>query len=147
MTDDRHGAAAPASEADTAQPNPPEKRADGWEMPEPKFQQTSGYLPQGYLDQAGLAAAPAPAQTASPVTSPDVEAPAEAVSVEPQPDLDIGEPFMTPAAPLPAVKQRSTGARVGMILLGVVGMIAFIAIFLAVIYYLFIRRANGGGPF
>lgn len=27
----------------------------GWQMPEPKFQQTSGYLPQGYLDEVNEA--------------------------------------------------------------------------------------------
>jgi hypothetical protein len=46
MNDDRSGGAAPASEADTIQPNAPENKG-GWQMPEPKFQQSSGYLPQG----------------------------------------------------------------------------------------------------
>ena len=49
MSDDRPATAPPASEADTAQPNPPDKKSEGWQMPVPKFQQTSGYLPQAYV--------------------------------------------------------------------------------------------------
>jgi hypothetical protein len=144
MNDDRSGGVPPDSEAETVQPN---KDLGGWQMPEPKFQQSSGYLPQGYLEKTGLeggaAVAPAPApRTETPAAAPTV--------VEPQPDLseqvaDSPPPVTTvPAAP---AKQRSTAVRVVMVLLGIAGMIAFIALFLALIWYLFLRPADGGSPF
>lgn len=138
MNDDRSGGTLPDSEAETVQPN---KVPGGWEMPEPKFQQTSGYLPQGYLGKVGLGGgagtAPAP-----------VAAEPQAIDVEPQPDLSeqITE---SPSAVEPAIpaKQRSMAARVMLVLLGLAGMIVFIAAFLAAVWYLFLRPADGGSPF
>src|SRR5687768_14537882 len=99
MNDDRSGGTAPASEAETVQPNKDQNR---WEMPVPKFQQTSGYLPQGYLGKVGLDTAGAAIAAASPITSPDIEEPSLGADVEPQPDLSeqIAEP---PAPGAPAV--------------------------------------------
>lgn len=150
MNEDEPGNELP-SEADTTPPNPANAAvpspSQGWQMPEPKFQQSSGYLPQGYLENlgfdappqaavSGAAAAPAPAQNVA------------AHDVEPQPDLSeqLAEPLVT-AAPKPAVKERSTGARIAMILLGLLAMAAFIGVFLAVIYYLFLAPPDGGFPF
>ena len=140
MNDDRSGGAPPDSEAETVQPN---KVSGDWEMPEPKFQQTSGYLPQGYLEKLGLdsgagtAVAPALSQPEPP-----------GIEVEPQPDLSeqIAEPpaARTPGAP---AKQKSTAGRVMLLLLGLAGMIVFIAAFLAVVWYFFLRPADGGSPF
>ena len=67
----------PVSEADTTPPNPSNgavpSPGQGWQMPEPKFQQSSGYLPQGYLDKVAFSpsaiaspAAPAPAAAPEP---------------------------------------------------------------------------------
>ena len=152
MNDDQNGGVPPDG---TPRPDNAADKLHGWQMPEPKFQQSSGYLPQGYLEQAGLAAKAAPAAAPSPVTAPDMEVPLSAIGAEPtpepvgpQPDLEISEAPVAPApAPARPADQRSTGARAAMVLLGVAGMIAFIAIFLAVVYYLFLRPADGSGPF
>ena len=147
MNDDRSGGAAPASEADTIQPNAPENKG-GWQMPEPKFQQTSGYLPQGYLEKAGLdggSAGDEPVPAA--MTAGDV--PPAPAGVEEQPDiteqLEAG-PTVAPL-PTPAAKERSTGARIVLIVLGLLGMVLFIAVFLGVVYYLFISPQDGGSTF
>ena len=149
MNDDRPGGVPPASEADTVQPTAAaaaENKNGGWRMPEPKFQQTSGYLPQGYPGKVGLDGTAVTA-TASPITSPVLAVPAAPdVEVEPQPD--IAEQLQAgPAATPTAVKERSTGVRVALVVLGVLGMIVFIAVFLAVVYYLFINPQNGGSTF
>jgi hypothetical protein len=107
-------------------------------MPAPKFQQSSGYLPQGYLEKAAFEAPP-PADV-SPNSAATAAAPALATEpdIEPQPDLNIQlEAPPAPNVPAPAVKQRSAGARVALIVLGLLAMVAFIAAFLALIYYLF----------
>jgi len=143
----------PESELDTTAPNPANeaKPSGGWQMPEPVFQQSSGYLPEGYIDQLGLgepgsSAATAQAMAAAPVELAPEAAPA--VDVEPQPDLNeqLAEPEVFTAPPV-VVKERSSGARIAMVLLGLAGMILFIAIFLAVIYYLFLYPAEGSSQF
>ena len=147
MNDDRSGGTAPASEAETVQPN---KDLGEWQMPAPKFQQTSGYLPQGYLEKVGLDGA-TEAAPKSPTTSPDIDVPPAdmGAGVEPQPDLSeqIADPPPVAAAPAAPAKQRSAAARVVLVLLGVAGMIVFIAAFLAAVWYLFLRPADGGSPF
>ena len=133
------------TEADTTPPNPANAAAapaGGWQMPEPKFQQSSGYLPQGYLDQVNIvgnsAAATAPAATPEPAVLPDVE---------PQPDL--AEQLDTEPVPVarPAVTQPGNRVRVAMIVFGILGMIAFLVIFLGAIYYLFLARGGEGSQF
>jgi hypothetical protein len=117
-------------------------------MPEPKFQQSSGYLPQGYLDKVAFEAPPP--SDVSPAAAGPAAAPAAASEpdVEPQPDLT--EQLAEPPAPVvakPVVKERSAGARIAMILLGLLAMVAFIAVFLGVIYYLFLAPQSGGSTF
>lgn len=148
MNDDRTGGEPPDSEAETIQPD----KELGWRMPEPKFQQTSGYLPQGYLEKTGLAGGTAGnsgTAVAPAAEAPVADAPPSAVEVEPQPDLSeqihVTDP-QTAVQAMPA-KQRSTAARVVMVIFGLIGMIVFIAIFLVVIWYLFLRPADGGSPF
>ena len=153
MNEDERGDQLPVSEADTTPPNPANPIAipagQGWQMPEPKFQQTSGYLPEGYLDKVAAFEASAPAEPPIAATpEPMPQAPAAAADVEPQPDLT--EQLVEHAAPVvakPAVKERSAGARIAMILLGLLAMAAFIAVFLGVIYYLFLAPPNGGSTF
>ena len=145
MNDDERGDRPPVSEHTTAPPDPvPAPPSGGWKMPEPKFQQSSGYLPQGYIEKLGLGVNPQ-AGAAAPAMAPQAELP----EVEPQPDISESPNMEAVAtAPVqPAKKQRSTGARVMMILLGLLAMAAFIAIFLTVIYYLFLRSGNGSGQF
>lgn len=146
MNDDRSDRAVPDSEAETVQPD----KDLGWQMPKPKFQQTSGYLPQGYLDKTGLEGVSAGTAAAT-APAPEAELPLGigGIDIEPQPDLseqihETDPQTITPAA-LP--KQRSTAARVVMVVLGLMGMIVFIALFLGVIWYLFLRPGDGGSPF
>ncbi len=152
MNEDERSNELPTSEADTTPPNPVNSAVPspgkGWQMPEPKFQQSSGYLPQGYLDKVAFEAPPP--SDVSPAAAGPAAAPAAASEpdVEPQPDLT--EQLAEPPAPVvakPVVKERSAGARIAMILLGLLAMVAFIAVFLGVIYYLFLAPQGGGSTF
>lgn len=152
MNEDDRGNDLPISEADTTPPEPVSGAVpspdQGWQMPEPKFQQSSGYLPQGYLEKLGFGAPPQAAVSgaaAAPATEPPT---APAPDVEPQPDLS--EQLEAPIAsvvPKPAVKEQSRGARIAMILFGLLAMVAFLAVFLGVVYYLFLAPQNGGSTF
>ena len=151
MNDDERGNELPISEADTTPPNPANSAVPspnrGWQMPEPKFQQSSGYLPQGYLEKAGFEVPPQVASGAA--AAPAMAAPsAAAPDVEPQPDLSeqLAEPEVA-SAPKPVVQERSAGSRIVMIVLGLLAMAAFIAVFLAVVYYLFLAPQAGGSNF
>src|SRR5688500_4039275 len=131
MNEDERGNELPDSEAETAAPSPSAAvppPGSVWQMPEPKFQQTSGYLPQGYIENAGFAGNAPAAATAAPAMAPPFSPDAD---VEPQPDLNeqLAEP-LTPAVAPSAVNERSSGARIVMILLGLLGMVAFLAVFL-----------------
>jgi hypothetical protein len=152
MNDDERGNELPISEADTTPPNPANSAVpspnQGWQMPEPKFQQSSGYLPQGYLEKAGFEAPPQ-AEVSGAAAAPAMESPVAAgPDVEPQPDLSeqLAEPQVA-AAPRVVAKERSAGSRIFMIILGLLAMAAFIAVFLAVVYYLFLAPPPGGSTF
>ena len=139
------------SDADTTPPNPAHgavpSPGQGWQMPEPKFQQTSGYLPQGYLEKVAFDAKP-PAQVSPAAAAPAVAPAPQEPAVEAQPDLT--EQLAEPPAPVVAastVKEKSKGARIAMILLGLLGMVAFLVVFLGVIYYLFLSQRTGGSTF
>lgn len=140
----------PDPELDTTAPNPAEAAppSDGWQMPEPKFQQSSGYLPQGYIDQLGLGAPGASAAVAQEMASDTpVEPETPPIDIEPQPDLAEqleAEPVAAPPIP---VKNRSSGSRIVMLVLGLLGMILFIAAFLALVYFLFLAPQSGGSQF
>jgi hypothetical protein len=152
MNEDERSNELPISEADTTPPNPANSAVPspgiGWQMPEPKFQQTSGYLPEGYLNKIAFEATPPTA--VSPVSA----APAIAPSPESGPDIgpqpDLTEQLAPPPPPViakPVVKERSSGARIAMIILGLLAMVAFIAVFLGVIYYLFLAPQGGETTF
>jgi hypothetical protein len=152
MNDDKRGNELPISDADTTTPNPANAAVPspnpGWQMPEPKFQQTSGYLPEGYLEKLGFEAPPPQAEVGGAVPAPAMAPSPVSPDVEPQPDiseqLDV-EP--APVAPKPAQKERSAGSRIAMIVLGLLAMAAFIAGFLALVYYLFLAPRTGGLTF
>lgn len=154
MNEDERSNELPISEADTTPPNPansavPSPSGSGWQMPEPKFQQSSGYLPQGYLDKVAFEAPPPTdlsAAAAAPAVAPTAAETGPAI--EPQPDLN--EQLAPPPAPVitkPVVKERSAGARIAMIVLGLLAMVAFIAVFLGVVYYFFLMPQGGQTTF
>lgn len=146
-TNSPEGAGAAPEENNSQTPQNPNE----WKMPTPVFQQSSGYLPQGYIEQFGAAVpkrevepqAPSP-EAAAPPTPPSAIAP----EIVPQPDLNeqLEDP-VAPPAPAPPVKKKSGVGRVLLILLGIGLMILFLAGFLAIIYFLFIAPEGTGGVF
>src|SRR5215207_4948784 len=91
MNEDERSNDLPISEADTTPPNPANAAVpspgQGWQMPAPKFQQSSGYLPQGYLEKAGFEAPPPTDVSPNAAATAAALAPASEPDVEPQPDL------------------------------------------------------------
>ncbi len=139
----------------TTAPNPPQKPAQ-WTMPKPVFKQTSGYLPQGYLKDMQEAARTNPdsentTQEQSPMFGPRgkggpdlsaVDLTPRAAAVEPQPELSEqlihDEPEYAATPEVPAKKS----SRISMALLGVILFLAFVAVFLTAVYFLFLK-GNG----
>lgn len=153
---------APQPDEHTTEPNVPEPVAPAgrgtapgqWQMPKPKFQQTSGYLPQGYLDGIKQAAASRNAAAGSENTTqeqvpftpspPQPDGPAGAVpDVEPQPDLTDqlmpDEPAaVTGANELPVKK----GPSIQMIVVGLLGMVAILATVVLTVYFVFLAKST-----
>lgn len=122
---------------------PPSGSPAKWEMPKPVFRKTSGYLPQGFEKQfaAGRedgATGPPVAVSAStaPAASP---APAAAtLDIEEQPYISeqFGPDEIAPPPAQPAPK--SSAGRIVLIVAGFLALLTFVAVFLAVVYYLFL---------
>ncbi len=115
-----------------------------WEMPKPVFRKTSGYLPQGYANivHGSEDATVDPNPQAVPNNEIEVSTDESPALVEPQPDLSeviIPEPEIDAVAS--AAKARKSNGLVWTIL-GILFIVGFIAVFLAVIY-LFILRPGG----
>lgn len=134
--------------------------ADGrWQMPKPKIQQTSGYLPQGYLKDMEAAAEASKAAAGSEDTTQEQPAFAGSASIhddavsgpvdiEPQPDV---EQFVDENPPNRAIAHSSASAAkkspFPMILAGLVGILLFIVVFLGLVYYFFLSKPAGGNNF
>ena len=119
----------------TTQENALAEKPAEWQMPEPVYRQTSGYLPQGFEKQfpqnevqSPLAVATAPAPVATDST---------AATVEPQPDLIEVLAAEPPIPPVVARPGRSA-LSVVLIVVGLLAMAAVVVGFLIVVYYLFI---------
>ena len=121
-----------------------EKPPGAWEMPKPVFQQSTGYLPQGFQDRfsnadpegAGSVRASDPTPVSAPLPPP-IEI-SESPDIQPQPDLT--EDFtvdQTVTPPAPAKKKRSPAVQIIMVLLGILAMAVIAVGFLALVYYLF----------
>lgn len=155
----------PSLDEHTTEPNAPSPEepaqrttAGNWQMPKPKFQQTSGYLPQGYLNKLKQAATgeagpapedPAQEQAAS-VTSPasqDAGGPAAVPAVEPQPDL---ADQLIPEEPVEAAEARTpvgSGSSLPVILFWLIGAVIFIVVFLFVVFFLILAKPASGNNF
>lgn len=144
---DEHTTEPNAGKPDRAGASPAEPGK--WQMPKPKFQQSSGYLPQGYLKvvEAAAAAAAAPGsedttQEQAPFVPKATETPAapDAIEIEPQPDISeqlvLEEVFDPASVEEVAVKK---GSSIVLVVLGILGIILFVAAFIAVVYFLFGR--------
>ncbi|MEP7211637.1 MAG: hypothetical protein ABI791_01080 [Acidobacteriota bacterium] len=116
-----------------------ETPAGGWQMPEPVYRNSSGYLPQGFekqFPQPG-AAEPATPPAVAPSVGPQASAAAPAAAVEPQPDLIEILAAEPPVAPVIARPGRSPLSIV-LIIIGLIVMAAVVLGFIAVVYYLFL---------
>lgn len=124
--------AAPSEDdVNTTPPNPPAKEVkSGWSMPEPVFRKTSGYLPQGYADKFDQ----------TPVPSGDSESTAEmpAPEIGPQPEIDSSESPNVSNAAVRTAPKKSSAAKVVFWVLGVVFALGLVALFIAVVYFLFL---------
>lgn len=153
----------PSLDEHTTEPNAPEpvkrvaapQSAEKWQMPKPKFQQTSGYLPQGYLKEVDLARVTAGSEDttreqAPYKSAPDQDGSASAVAapaVEPQPDITeiIRDDADSGVAATPAPAKPSSGLPV--IVLVLAGIAAFVLIFLVAVYFLFLKQPSAGSGF
>ena len=101
-------------------------RPNVWKMPDPVFRKTSGRLPQGYEKElANARAEHAAADEAQQHTTPDQESADPVVSAAPDPDR----------RPAP----DTSSFKLILVLLGIAAMIAFIAVFITVVYFFFLR--------
>lgn len=123
--------------------------AGKWQMPKPVFRKTSGYLPQGYeklaVGSEDPTIAPNPQVLPNDGAEPSYE-PSSAI-VEPQPDLaEVIIPEPETFSEAAAAKPPSSNGIVWTIL-GILFIIGFIAVFLAVIYLFFLRPGGTDGLF
>jgi hypothetical protein len=132
-----------------AAPAPRQAAPGKWQMPKPKFQQSSGYLPQGYVKQAE-AAASGPAPASEPDPTPAVSASSDGAAVplvEPQPDLTqliVDDPAPeTTAAP---AQQKGSSAFPFVILI-LLAAIVLLVVLLAVVYFVFLANPTSGNNF
>jgi len=149
----------PLPDEHTTEPNPappghnaaPSAAPGKWQMPKPKFQQSSGYLPQGYLKDIEAAAAAAKSPPGSEDTTqeqaPFVPTSAEnvarptSIDIEPQPDLSeqlLPEEIL-PQDIIPETSVKK-GSSIVPVILGLLGIILFIAAFIAIVYFLFFQK-------
>jgi len=99
----------------TTAPNP---QPSVWQMPEPVFRRTSGKLAQDFEKNY------APAAEAAPPVDPMA------------PSVSVDDPNPTPHI---EPKPSNPTVKMVLVLLGIVAMIAFIAVFLTVVYFFFLR--------
>ena len=134
-------------DVNTTPPNPqPANGKSGWTMPEPVFRKTSGYLPQGFekrFAQDELKAANDNDTTAE-MPAPDLDA-----VIEPQPD--IGEHADDPlsaghAQATAAVPAKRSGAKLLLIVLGLLLALGLIVVLIAAVY-LFYLMPNSDATF
>lgn len=175
------------SEADTVVPNAeaagvgaqPKK----WQMPEPVFQQTSGYLPEGFEKRFPQPPAAPAADGNATVTGGGPELPAEPAAevpfdanitmvgapmpmnlpttpatpptsippIEPQPEfpdtLTNFDDTMPQSAVAEATPRKRGGFRAALIVIAILAALAFLAVFLAAVYFLFLLPSSEAGNF
>ncbi|MBX3288878.1 MAG: hypothetical protein KF855_05975 [Acidobacteria bacterium] len=132
----------PANEAIPA-PFAAQPKQGKWEMPKPVFRQTSGQLPENFEKRYGRV------DEAAPEPTPSMDAVSEPPVVEEQPELAevlIPEPEVTAEAK-PAEEKKSGSAGMLFTLFGFVVILTFLAVFLAVIYFLFLKPQSSGSLF
>ena len=155
----------PSLDEHTTEPNAPQPEKPApqaatakWQMPKPKFQQTSGYLPQGYLNkvkQRGIGTQPEteaptadqPAFVPSPATGDGDPVAAAIPAVEPQPDL---ADQLIPEEPVDGTEVRAAarkGSRIPVFVFWLVGAVLFIVVLLFVVFFLILAKPAVGNNF
>ena len=107
----------------------PSPRPEAWKMPEPVFRRTSGKLPRGYEKNY------VPSGTSSAETVAENEANERVAGSAETPSTT----YVEPAPKHPTVKLL-------LVFLGLAAMIAFIVVFLTVVYFFFWRSAESSLP-
>ena len=92
----------------------PQSKPEAWKMPEPVFRRTSGKLPQGFEKIAGIPS-------------------------EQSQQSEISGSSAQPANLTPDPKPRNPILKIIVVVLGLVAMIAFLVVFLTVVYFYFLR--------
>jgi hypothetical protein len=146
MNDEKEPGREPANAAPNTSENievAREKPSGGWEMPKPVFQQSTGYLPQGFQDRfpdsGPQKADGAPIAASAPAVSPPPQIEiSESPDIQPQPELIEDFVAAEPAPPAaPAKKKRSAAVQALLVLFGIFAMAAFAVGFVVLVYYLF----------
>ena len=144
---------APQTYQEDETPTKPVGKPTGdWVMPEPVFRKSSGgTLPRRLglgPDGQPAASAQMPDEQPPPTSAPDGAAmPAAAMPVAEQPDLSADLSLPENVGAPPAAKGRSGAAKILLIVLGLVGILLVIGIFLVVIYFLFFTRITESQTF
>lgn len=116
-----------------------------WEMPKPVFRKSSGQLPQNFEKRYFQSDGSSASDDGVPPSSENSSTPV----VEEQPELAeilIPEPDEVPAtASVPEAKKGASSLLFP--LFGFVVVLTFIAVFLALIYFLFLRPQSSGSVF
>jgi hypothetical protein len=99
----------------------PQSKPEVWKMPEPIFRKTSGKLPQGFVKTEFVSEGATPEPQGDPSEDPPDDPPNESV-------VAYAEP-----------KPQNPALKILLVLLGMGAMIAFIVVFLTVLYFLFWR--------
>lgn len=122
MTADVNNIPVVDEDLNTTAPNP---EPEVWRMPEPVFRKTSGRLPRGFAKQ-DVPTDPPRSSDGQPVTLNDTTsaAPASAAAVVPVQE----EP-----------KPKSPVLKIVIVAIAIAAMIAFIVVFLTVVYFFFLR--------
>ncbi len=129
-----------------------ETRAVIWEMPKPVFQQTSGYLPQGYLKEIEAGTGKSIEESLAPsllTEEPNLTAQAEPVAyIEPNRDKSENLLMENFVPDTPAAAPAKTGSvRIPIIILSVLGILAFLTIFFLALWFLFLAEPGAGNNF
>ena len=112
--DEKANGVVPAADDEDLSTTAPNPRPNVWKMPEPVFRKTSGRLPKTFEREYFTEAA-------------------TQESPKPSADEDVNPAPQSEPAP------KSSGLKIILVLLGVAAMIAFLIVFLTVVYFMFLR--------
>lgn len=161
MNEEKYSSVEPAGDGDmdTTPPNPavsaPPPQQGNWEMPKPVFRKSSGRLPQPFVAPSAPAAVESPtsetgdalsASAAEDENISEIPPAADEAVVEPQPQISEEITLESDDSQLPAAKKERSPVVRSILIVAVLLVIAgFIALFLSVVYFLFLSPAAETG--